>query len=406
MLFKKRALSDALSTQEAELRHEVPRLDPDTVLRAGVAATVDRLVEKYHVSAPVLQEDHISVSQHEVDIDLRGDPLTIHLPGMSPTVRGVEVSYHVPYEGDAGFFDCYPNPHTLGPTPVAEISPRELTIRYRVRQLDAEELKRRFAGDLATIKAHLESLGREADTFTQRLRPMAQQLVETRHDAILRDRNTVASLGYPLHERANVPRTYAVTKREKAPLPPPRTREPFTPEPALDLETYDKVLSIVQNMVVVMERSPHAFSHMREEDLRQHFLVQLNGTFEGDASGETFNYEGRTDILIRANGRNIFIAECKFWDGPASLSGAIDQLLSYSSWRDTKTAILLFSRGRNFSDILAKIPSTVQAHPHFRRQMDYQHETGYRCALHHKEDPERELTLTVLAFTIPSADAT
>jgi hypothetical protein len=41
----------------------------------------------------------------------------------------------------------------------------------------------------------------------------------------------------------------------------------------------------------------------REEDLRQHFLAQLNGHFEGSATGETFNYEGKTDILIRERGR-------------------------------------------------------------------------------------------------------
>jgi hypothetical protein len=39
---------------------------------------------------------------------------------------------------------------------------------------------------------------------------------------------------------------------------------------------------------------------MREEDLRQHFLVQLNGQYEGQATGETFNFQGKTDILIRA----------------------------------------------------------------------------------------------------------
>src|SRR5260370_4966399 len=54
---------------------------------------------------------------------------------------------------------------------------------------------------------------------------------------------------------------------------------------------------------------------MGEEDLRTHFLVQLNGVYEGQATGETFNFEGKTDILIRADGGNIFIAERKFWSG-------------------------------------------------------------------------------------------
>jgi hypothetical protein len=52
-------------------------------------------------------------------------------------------------------------------------------------------------------------------------------------------------------------------------------------------------------MTHVMEQSPHAFVKMGEEDLRTHFLVQLNGVYEGQATGETFNFEGKTDILIR-----------------------------------------------------------------------------------------------------------
>lgn len=92
---------------------------------------------------------------------------------------------------------------------------------------------------------------------------------------------------------------------------------PYRPEPTLTMDEYEHILSVISNMV--MERRASAFRTMGEEDLRQHFLVQLNGQYEGQATGETFNYEGKTDILIRADGKNIFIAECKFWTGPAGL---------------------------------------------------------------------------------------
>ena len=49
----------------------------------------------------------------------------------------------------------------------------------------------------------------------------------------------------------------------------------------------------------------------------------------------------------------------KFWGGPKSLSDAIDQLLTYSSWRDTKTAILLFNKRLNLSTVLAKVSEVV-----------------------------------------------
>ena len=92
---------------------------------------------------------------------------------------------------------------------------------------------------------------------------------------------------------------------------------------------YDEILAIVRNMVKVMEQSPRAFEKMGEEDLRTHFLVQLNGQYEGRATGETFNYQGKTDILIREEAKNVFIAECKFWGGEKHFLETIDQLLSY-----------------------------------------------------------------------------
>lgn len=50
-------------------------------------------------------------------------------------------------------------------------------------------------------------------------------------------------------------------------------------------------------------------------NLRFHFLVQLNGQYEGMATGENFNYQEKTDILIKYNRQNLFVGECKFWKG-------------------------------------------------------------------------------------------
>jgi hypothetical protein len=50
------------------------------------------------------------------------------------------------------------------------------------------------------------------------------------------------------------------------------------------------------------------------------------------------NGRGETDLLVRHQGLNAFIGECKFWDGPRKFSGAIGQFLSYTVWRDNKAA--------------------------------------------------------------------
>ena len=153
-----------------------------------------------------------------------------------------------------------------------------------------------------------------------------------------------------------------------------------------------------------MERSPGAFAAMKEEMLRSHILVQLNGHYEGCATGETFNFEGKTDILARVGGKNLFIAECKFWKGPKALADAIDQLLGYASWRDTKVAIVLFNWQKDFSRVLEAIPTAVKRHPNYKRPAKGGSGTDFRYTLGHRDDPNRELTLAVVAFEVPSGD--
>jgi len=158
----------------------------------------------------------------------------------------------------------------------------------------------------------------------------------------------------------------------------------------------------MQDMALVMERSPAAFKGMDEEALRQHFLVQLNGQFEGKVTGETFNMSGKTDILLREGERNVFIAECKFWKGPKGFGEAIDQLLGYATWRDSKTAILVFNRGTETSTVLRGIEEVVKSHTNFKRTVNWSHESGFRYVLHVNGDKSRELMVTVLVFHVPS----
>ena len=117
----------------------------------------------------------------------------------------------------------------------------------------------------------------------------------------------------------------------------------------------------------------------------------------------SLNFNGKTDILIRVEDKNIFIAECKFWKGEKSFAETIDQILSYLSWRDTKTAVILFNRNKNFTEVLAKVKETATLHPHFKKGPVVEGETRFRYVFGNPKDHNREVTLTVMVFDIPAA---
>lgn len=190
-------------------------------------------------------------------------------------------------------------------------------------------------------------------------------------------------------------------KRKDLTVSPIAEKAPLKSEPTLGMVDYEKILGVIQKTGQMMEKSPLSFRSMGEEQLRDQFLGALNSHYEGGVSSESFNFTGKTDILVRVKDKNLFIAECKIWRGPGIVTEAINQLLGYTTWRDTKTAILLFNRNRNLSMVLEKIIDIVSKHPKFKRFLGCSAETVFRFVLEHRDDPNREMYLSILIFEMP-----
>lgn len=402
-LFSESDLYNVLRSREDEVFREIDGIEGNRLLNTSVEDLCDYFEQKYTFEVPRLLEERITVDQREVPIDVSQDFRRAIFDRSKPYyIKGTAITCFIPFEGDTELIRYRPSGFTFNP-PRGQISENELILTYPTLEHDANAIKSAFQNDLSEIKWYLTQVESDVSRFNSSLRSKVRERIEARRQKLLKDQRLVAALGFPLRKREDAPLTYVVptVRRKVIPMPAASTA-PFVPEPTLDMQEYEHILSVISNMVAVMERSPQAFKGMKEEDLRQHFLVQLNGQYEGQATGETFNFEGKTDILIRVEGKNIFIAECKFWRGPESLKNAIDQLLNYASWRDTKTALLIFNRGKKFSRVLTQIPEVVKAHPNFKRELPYPSETGFRFVLHHRDDKNRELILTILAFEVPA----
>ena len=154
-------------------------------------------------------------------------------------------------------------------------------------------------------------------------------------------------------------------------------------------------------MAIFMELMPGVFAKLNENAIRAHILLQLNGHYEGNATGETFRMNGKTDILIEHDGKHLFTAECKKWRGPKSLQKAIDQLLGYVSWRDAKITIVLLVDNKGFSNVLGKVKASVSDHPSFKRFKSASDCNDLRCAFRNPNDNNKELDLAVVSFNIP-----
>lgn len=259
---------------------------------------------------------------------------------------------------------------------------------------------------VASIDEYLGRMRQDCERWNVSLRNTATEQIGERKRRLAEQADFLAELNIPLKRRSDSDETVSIPVTPK-PRPstrrPPVPKEQHRPDPIISEDDYIGVLEIISRLSLAIERSPTTFAGMSESHIRDHILVSLNGHFEGSATGETFNALGKTDILIREQNQNLFVGECKFWKGPKELLKAIDQLLNYVTWRDTKTALIVFVKQQNFTAVLDKIKKSVPNHANFNHGPELVTETQFRFRFHQKNDEERCVHLSVLVFHIPIA---
>ena len=238
----------------------------------------------------------------------------------------------------------------------------------------------------------------DVEQFNNGLEVQARNLLQSRKNSLLKQSNLLGSLGVPMQKSANVPMTFAVpTVQKKVIIKPSAPTEKFTPEPALDDATYQSILQVIDEMGKQMESHPSTYQDKDEESLRDLFLMVLSPHFDS-VSGETFNKRGKTDILIRHEQQNVFVAECKVWKGIKEFFKAIDQLLSYLTWRDSKASLIFFVRAKELSTALTQVESETKNHPCYVKFKGKVGLSRFDFEFHLTEDPSRSVQVSVQCF--------
>jgi hypothetical protein len=388
---------------QLEMSKELQAYDKDSLFSMDIDEVCAYLVDTYGLKVPVLSNTYTALEPVEVSLPRKDTRVARNL-GLR-YINGIKIEYAVPFTGDAALFDYKTEINGFNPVRGGIVG-NELRLSYLVRpdadSTDTARMHNEFQEDLALIRKYLDWNREDADTFNAELARLARDVLLRRRGSLINVTNSLTNLGIPIRRRDDAPET-APVERRKLPIRKPGSQQNPGQAP-LPMEEYEHIIHVMTNMAIVMERSPQAFEAMGEEHLRIHFLVQLNGQYEGQATGETFNLAGKTDILIRIGNQNIFIAECKYWTGEQGLLDAIDQLLGYLTWRDTKAAIVLFNKNKNPSRVIRQIPDILRKHPSFIEQLSNDSDSGFRCHLRHTEDTDKEVLLTVLVFNVPTAE--
>lgn len=385
---------------------EISELSNDYVLKAAPSELEQHFVSKGSLDPIVLHpDDYYIESQGATKVDVSHDFLRGgYRGGEHVTVPGTKLRVAIPFEGDSQLWRLRASTSSLGGYPDIEVGKGVVvvTVTFPDDSANAGALKSEVDGYVKSLADAVGYLEKDVAGHNASIESMVPAAIERKRQKALAATNAVAALGIPMR-RTDSPPTYTIPARRR-PSPVARpvvATDKYEPEPVLDAAEYDHILSVMRGMSLVIERNPASFGTLDEEAIRDHFLLQLNGHYDGGATGETFNASGKTDILIRSGNRNVFIAECKFWRGSKQFGSAIDQLLRYLTWRDSKTALLVFNKTRDSASVRDKMHTAITSRAECKKTLYHDPLGDARYVLVKDSDPGREIALTTQLYDLP-----
>ena len=398
--FAEGRLSDYLDGRLVALKKEVNAEQRNRLLNVNEDKYVEYLVAKYAVQQLEIDWENPSVTDRETMVPAERFPPNFFVdPGTS--YKRQSITYHYPVTGDTELLRLAPSRRLLWS---AEVEDSESEIRFSLInfQDDPEEIKR-SAGELVrNLREQHENTRADLERFNRGLGPAAWEALRTRKQQLLDQLGLLEKLGVSVKAATSVPSTFVVPAARLRPaiVKPSAPNTAYAPEPTLDDHTYGEILRILLETGREMERHPAVYGDRDEETLRDHFIMVLSPHFQS-VTGETFNRGGKTDVLIRHEGRNLFVAECKIWRGAKGHADATTQTLGYLTWRDSKAALLYIVKARELQPVLDQIREASPQHPCFVASRGEPDQGRFDYSFHLPDDATRPVRLAVLCFHLP-----
>jgi len=352
-IFAEKELSDYLESKKKQVISSIEEEKDDYLLNVNENDYINYKISIAEVEPLKIYNEQIYASSSEQLIPAEYFPSSFFVHRGKSYKKDV-VKFHIPFSGDEELLKCIPSTRILWTIDI-KIEKDEFYFEIINFSDNAESIVSEKDSIISSILQQYRNVKIEVERYNVNLKNQIGKAFEFRKNRIKAKLGVLGSLGIPI-KRTSSSDTFSVPStlhRRKVIFSKPLVEEShFVPEPCLDENTYFQILKLIHDVGKEFERLPSLYANKEEEHLRDHFLMMLEPNFEGSATGETFNKSGKTDILLRYQGSNVFIGECKFWHGKKGFLDTISQLLRYLTWRDSKAAIIMFVSNKDFSSVI------------------------------------------------------
>ena len=354
---------------------------------------VSDLFSELYIEELVIYPNRMTKSKELVDVQSSW--------GDGRYVQRVAYNFKLPFTGDSNLFNYH------GTIISYDDADLEIYDDYVIFQIvddsnNAERIAKEKDGFIQDLQRHLDSVNEGARQYNASLEQSLEKLVAKRIEELANKRKEEELAGLPPDDNDSdgniiVPVFLGLKLQPNIESPSIGMGEINY---ILDLRTYSDILSSIIHTASYMENHVGTFSYMEEEHIRDHILSMLNGMLSIRATGETFNGNGKTDILYPYKEKNLFIAECKVWHGQSEFLKAIEQLEGYLGWNDAKTALLIFYRNKeSMTEKIVEMRDIIKHRPNCRTLL-FTSERGGRFVIDHPQDSNKSYYLELIVFNL------
>jgi hypothetical protein len=393
-LFYDHDLADRLESYRRDAERAVDAVALPEQGSETIETLADRLVEEHALKPLVVLRDQRTKGHRHVVIAAEDGG------GSRDLVRVV-----VPFEGPTPLFYCVPS-NSRREAFYAEVVDGTVVLEFHSGE-EPRVIARKAEQRLNTLDAWVQAVNTDLERARTRMRlevleGLRSRTANRRQAMAALDALDIPTTRVPPHRSVEIP-------VDPRPIALPARGEDEGTSWLLADDTYERVVETIVRFAHAMERRATSATQLipDEETLRDWIVFVLNSTYERDGgddlfvTGETVNGFGKTDILVHQDHRNVFIGECKFWNGPAGVDKAIDQILGYLGWRDVKAALLLFIKAPDASRVIASAHDRVVNHLDYLSSPRENTSTDRRDYLMRSQrDPAVTVRLALIPFVV------
>lgn len=417
-LFEKGETTASFRALSDKIKQEVDKLTNEEICNTDLGDLEEYYVAKYQIEEIQIFKENITKELSETKIQKYNQ---FYSPGYSEfgtqyhMIDGYKVTFTIPFDGDEDllylrpssfYYESFSVDRVITPTD-DEYGKIIFSLEFVKSELQRSEnsneiVQKSFQREIDTYFKTIETINQEVRSYNNGLANIVKKCLETRLQKANDYLQMRERLELPLKLNANAPNTKPIVLKKinkKKEISFPNKKEPEKNYEISDAH-YENIKSIISLACVSMEKTARTFSKLLEEELRDIILSNLNTHYQGTASGETFNKVGKTDIYIPFENKAAYVAECKIWHGSKKFVEAIDQLCSYTTWRETKTSLIIFNKeNKDFELLLDSIDQALKTSDRCKNIIRLEH-NQWQGVFSKESDSKDTLIINVMVYDL------